>query len=197
MPRVFLVARDAGVREALRRRLDPAVVTVVGESDRFRDARRSDVDVIVAESGVPTAAGGDDTAPMVIVGDERARRRPPAGGRARAWGVVPAAASRTELTAAVATVALGFIVLPAAGAHRLDEEDGGRADIPVDEELTPRELEVLELLAQGLGNREIAGALGISEHTVKFHLAAIFGKLGVTTRTGAVRQVVRRGVLAL
>ena len=56
------------------------------------------------------------------------------------------------------------------------------------ESLTAREREVLALLADGVGNREIAHALGISEHTVKFHLGAIFGKLGATTRTEAVRR---------
>ena len=65
------------------------------------------------------------------------------------------------------------------------------------EALTPREHEVLVLLADGVGNREIAGALGISEHTVKFHLSAIFGKLGATTRTDAVRRALRAGLIDL
>ena len=61
------------------------------------------------------------------------------------------------------------------------------------EALTPREHDVLTLLAEGAGNRAIAERLGISDHTVKFHLSAIFGKLGVTTRTAAVRRALRRG----
>jgi NarL family two-component system response regulator YdfI len=68
------------------------------------------------------------------------------------------------------------------------------ADAPV-EALTPREHDVLELLADGLLNRDIAARLGISEHTVKFHLASIFGKLGVSTRTEAVQRGVRLGVI--
>lgn len=59
------------------------------------------------------------------------------------------------------------------------------------EDLTPREREVLTLLAEGAGNREIAERLGVTEHTVKFHLGAIFGKLGATTRTEAVRKAMR------
>ena len=65
------------------------------------------------------------------------------------------------------------------------------------EALTPRELEVLELLAEGLSNRAIATALAISEHTVKFHVSSIFGKLGVENRTAAVRRGVRLGLIAL
>jgi len=61
------------------------------------------------------------------------------------------------------------------------------------EALTPRELDVLRLLADGAVNRAIGERLGISDHTVKFHLSAIFGKLGVTTRTAAVRRALRLG----
>lgn len=61
------------------------------------------------------------------------------------------------------------------------------------EALTPREREVLALLAEGAGNREIAERLGVTEHTVKFHLSAIFGKLGASTRTEAVRRALKWG----
>lgn len=63
------------------------------------------------------------------------------------------------------------------------------------ESLTAREYEVLTLLADGLHNREIAERLGVSEHTVKFHLGAIFGKLGASTRTEAVQKGLRMGVI--
>ena len=62
--------------------------------------------------------------------------------------------------------------------------------------LTPREIEVLELLAEGLPNKAIAARLGISDQTVKFHVASITGKLGAANRTDAVRRAVRRGMLA-
>ena len=68
---------------------------------------------------------------------------------------------------------------------------------PLVEALTAREQEVLALLAGGLPNRDIASALSISEHTVKFHLASIFGKLGVSTRTEAVQRGLRLGVIEI
>jgi DNA-binding CsgD family transcriptional regulator len=65
------------------------------------------------------------------------------------------------------------------------------------EQLTPREHDVLLLVADGLRNRQIAHRLGITEHTVKFHLAAVFGKLGASTRTEAVRRGFQLGLIEL
>ena len=72
-----------------------------------------------------------------------------------------------------------------------------RENDPLIEELTPRERDVLALLADGYSNREIAARLGISDHTVKFHLASLFGKLGVTTRTQAVRRALEWGLIEI
>ena len=70
-------------------------------------------------------------------------------------------------------------------------------DAVVVEPLTPREVEVLELLADGLPNRQIALRLGMSPETVKFHVAHISGKLGVSNRTEAVRVAIRRALLSI
>ena len=66
-----------------------------------------------------------------------------------------------------------------------------------EESLTVREIEVMELLAEGLPNKAIAAKLGISDQTVKFHVAAICGKLGAANRTDAVRRAIRRGLVSL
>ncbi len=65
------------------------------------------------------------------------------------------------------------------------------------EPLTPREREVLGLVAEGLPNKTIAIRLGISDQTVKFHVAAIAGKLGAVNRTDAVRRAIRRGIVSV
>jgi DNA-binding NarL/FixJ family response regulator len=75
--------------------------------------------------------------------------------------------------------------------------DDKEPETAAEETLTPRETQVLELLAEGLPNRAIAERLGISDQTVKFHVASISGKLGASNRTDAVRRAVRRGLITL
>jgi DNA-binding NarL/FixJ family response regulator len=101
--------------------------------------------------------------------------------------------SRDQLHAALRAVASGLAVRdPAVASHlpRVPHVISG-------EHLTPRERELLRFLGEGLGNREIAEALGLTDHTVKFHLRSIYAKLGVRTRTEAVSVAVRRGMLML
>jgi len=101
-------------------------------------------------------------------------------------------------------VAGEFATLTAARASEIDADaillasEAESDDAPVfDEPLTHREIQVLELLAEGLPNKAIAGRLGISDQTVKFHVSAISGKLGAANRTDAVRRAVRRGLITL
>jgi DNA-binding NarL/FixJ family response regulator len=75
--------------------------------------------------------------------------------------------------------------------------DPDQDSIAFDEPLTPREVQVLELLAEGLPNKAIAVRLRISDQTVKFHVSSISGKLGAKNRTDAVRRAVRRGLITL
>ena len=94
---------------------------------------------------------------------------------------------RAELAEAVVTLPLQQRL-----SRRSPRGEGG----PV-EQLTQREQDVLARVADGLPNRDIAGALAISEHTVKFHLASIFGKLGAATRTEAVQRGLRLGIIEI
>ena len=75
--------------------------------------------------------------------------------------------------------------------------DGGGDDASAPEPLTARERDVLALVAEGLPNKAIAAALGISDQTVKFHVAAIIGKLGAANRTDAVRRAIRQGMVVI
>ena len=77
-----------------------------------------------------------------------------------------------------------------------DSRQDADRDRVFEEALTHRELEVLELLAEGLPNKGIADRLGISDQTVKFHIASIMGKLGASNRVETVRRAVRRGLLS-
>jgi DNA-binding NarL/FixJ family response regulator len=87
----------------------------------------------------------------------------------------------------------------ATGADAIVTASGSResGDEPLAEPLTARETEVLALVAEGLSNKTIADQLGISDQTVKFHVASIAGKLGAANRTEAVRRAVRRGLIVL
>jgi DNA-binding NarL/FixJ family response regulator len=84
--------------------------------------------------------------------------------------------------------------------HDVEADQGGNdngGEHGSGEPLTPREVQVLELLAEGLPNKAIAARLGISDQTVKFHIASLSGKLGAANRTDAVRRGVRRGLVTL
>jgi DNA-binding NarL/FixJ family response regulator len=118
----------------------------------------------------------------------------------RGWAVVLEDATRDELRAAIVAADAGMGAMPAEWLARATPRDRALewdGDGVADERLTVREQEVLEWLSQGLSNRRIAERLGISEHTVKFHITAIYGKLGASTRTEAVNHALRRGWLRL
>jgi DNA-binding NarL/FixJ family response regulator len=104
---------------------------------------------------------------------------------------LPTEASAEELNAAVHALSQGLIV--GTPTLLLESENEPASQGP----LTDRESEVLGLLAKGLANKQIAVSLGISEHTVKFHVSSIYTKLNVTNRTEAVREGLRGGWIAL
>ena len=113
------------------------------------------------------------------------------GGRA----VLPRHASAQEIVAALEGVTAGLIVVHADTGSLVGSS--GRRPAPTSRMLTSREIEVLGMMAEGIGNTAIAARLGISLHTVKFHIASIFAKLNVESRTEAVTEGVRRGLVLI
>jgi two-component system nitrate/nitrite response regulator NarL len=202
--RVFVAAPTAALRVALRTRLEGAGLAVLGDGPTPEDAP-PEVDVVVlgdaerlsVRTGTLPEAG---LRPVVALADDERTARILRGLPLPGWAIVPREAPAGELRAAVTAAAQGFAVLPAALAARLLPLQTAEPDDELDappEPLTPREREVLELLAHGLSNRRIAERLGISEHTAKFHVAAVCAKLGAASRTEAVSRGVRRGLITL
>lgn len=145
---------------------------------------------------------------LLLLTDSPAPAQGLAGLAVRAWGILGLEASAEELQAAVHALAEGLLVgapnllLPLLPRPMLAVQTGVSAssvgvELRPFEALTERESQVLQLLAQGLANKQIAAALSISEHTVKFHVSAVYNKLGVASRTEAVRTGVQRGLIVL
>jgi DNA-binding NarL/FixJ family response regulator len=133
----------------------------------------------------------NETRPMPVV----LLTEQPASGMLRRGvrGALRPNASPVEIRAALEAVAAGFLVLPAQDVEKLPAPFAHNPQA----ELTNREREVLELLAEGVGNKEIAWRLSITEHTVKFHVSSLMTKLKAGSRTEVVTQGIRRGFVAV
>lgn len=113
-------------------------------------------------------------------------------------GALPSDASGDQIAAAIEAAVAGLVVFHTREADRLFEPGSAlESSDSLPEALTTREIEILRSLAEGLENKEIASRLGISEHTVKFHVASILGKLGVSNRTEAVMSGIRHGIVPI
>jgi DNA-binding NarL/FixJ family response regulator len=117
--------------------------------------------------------------------------------RAGARGYLLKGASRAEIFSAVRTVHAGGSLLQPGVTDRLLEHIGRSDERGQADQLTPRELEVLGLISEGLQNSEIAGRLYVTERTVKFHVSSILAKLGADNRTEAVALAARRGLIRM
>ena len=136
---------------------------------------------------------------VLIVGPADARKRLRAGLHESIEVVAEFATVAAARDAAAIADAIVMAAPHGAGRERQADPDseGDPERVALQESLTHREQEVLELLAEGLPNKAIAARLGISDQTVKFHVASISAKLGATNRTEAVRIALRRGLLTL
>ena len=156
------------------------------------DLEMPDVDGVAALEGLRAAVS--EARAIVFTAydtDERILRSLRAGAR----GYLLKGASRQEIFAAVRSVhAGGSLLEPGVTTRLLDHvREGGEQTEP----LTPRELEVLALISEGLHNSEIAGRLFVTERTVKFHVSSILAKLGADNRTEAVALAARRGLIRM
>lgn len=214
MIRVFIVAASPLARSGLQQLLAHPDVEIVGSAIDLDTATGllsepvTEPDVIVVDAsrdsgavanltGGPSDIGAD--IPIVVLeGSENGAASDLLRQGARA--VLPAGVSPAELLAAVRAVFSGLIVLHpstiAAIPHAAVNASRNASEEWI-EPLTKREKEVLQMLAAGLGNKEIAVKLNISDHTAKFHVGSILGKLGVSTRAEAVAMGIRRGLVLL
>lgn len=137
--------------------------------------------------------------PIIVIADELDSINLEVALRSGVRGILPDTSTESEIIAAVEAIAFNLIVLHPDAVELLPLKESMRekeALTPM-QTLTPREIEVLEMLGSGLGNKAIAKRLHISDHTVKFHVSSIFGKLGVSSRTEAVTVGVRLGLIML
>lgn len=143
-------------------------------------------------------SGGGQTLPILVLIPDETHAAEVAAllGIARAGGLLLRDSKPDQLLAALPAVAHGLLVIdPALGSAVLPS--GEPVPEAPSEALTPRELDVLQLMAEGLANKAIAQKLGISDHTVKFHVNAIMSKLNAQSRTEAVVRATRQGLIIL
>jgi two-component system, NarL family, response regulator YdfI len=210
--RVLVVARSelerAGLEALLAAR---GHVPVGGGSATLAEARRrleegsvQAVQVVLAlvERGadpprlaLPPDAAAEAPA-LVVLGESLPRGWAVRAVRAGVRAVLSRTASAEAIAAAVEAAAAGLVVLPPDALAEVPQGTAARSVAPP-EPLSAREAQILALLAEGLVNKQIAARLGISRHTVKTHLAALFHKLGVSTRAEAVAAGARAGVILL
>lgn len=204
MIRVAVVAPSLALRVGLREVLNSLPeVQVVAEASRMDDLPWQATDILAVCAPKDLAALADLTEtlpPLLLLTDDPAEARIVPALNTPAWGLLPLNVQEIELEAALHALQAGLSVgAPFLLRGLLREVDSLDADTssPLPDPLTGREIEVLQMMAQGLTNKQIGLALNISEHTVKYHLSSLYAKLQVNSRTEAVRVGVRRGLVGL
>lgn len=199
--RVSIVSPNHALRVGLREMLNGRPeICVTGDVLRLEDVNEKETEVALLAS-VSSARGLEDKSFAVLfLMDNIESVRGMLTTELRTWGILSTDASADELAAGIAAVAQGLWVgAPGmvGGWMRLPRSGGGLGEESLTEALTAREKEILQHMAEGLANKQIALLLGISEHTVKFHLSSLYVKLGVSSRTEAVRRGVELGLISL
>jgi NarL family two-component system response regulator YdfI len=210
--RVFIVAASPLSRASLKSLLRARRVEVVGSGPSLESLWDQppdvEVDIVLVE------ASGDhfeemidslgqsqlsSEAAIVVLSDRSVPGRVVEALRSGVRAILPGDMSADQIVAGLEAAAAGLIVLHPAEVNAMfpATEAASSSLAELIEPLTPRESEVLQMLASGLANKEIATRLAISDHTVKFHVASILGKLGAASRTEAVTLGIRRGLVLL
>lgn len=198
--RLLVVAEDGLARAGLRALAEAAGLQVVadGPPAELEDAAGDEADAaawdVGAQGGVDGLRSLSGRLPVVSIlwSEEQAGEALAAGARA----VLLRDRVEEQLQPAVTAAVAGLVTLDERLAESVLRPRPASAPL-LAEPLTPREVEVLQLVAEGLTNRRIGERLGISEHTAKFHVNAILGKLGAQSRSEAVAQAARLGLVLL
>lgn len=216
MMRVLVAATNPIVRAGLESivRTNPDLLAIGSSADSVTLAAAiatHNPDVVLIELSLPEGESVSEKLvalsevgelPIAILTDTEERDRLPELLRSGVKAILPRSASAEEILQAVEAVATGLVVLHPDAIDILltllpISERVVEATIQPLQALTSREIEVLGMLAEGLGNKAIAKRLGISEHTVKFHVSSIFSKLNASSRTEAVTLGARQGLIML
>ncbi len=196
--RILIVGHDrlaiAGLSHILGSEIDPRQIVTASPSDTALDEVEADVCIWDLDTHPPGDLELPSEPPVIalVLDGALARQAFAAGAR----GALLRDASARRIARAIDAVLDGLVVLD----HELVEE-AMRPPPPMSsgltsmEPLTPRELEVLEQLALGLSNKDIASQLGMSPHTAKFHVNSLISKLGATSRTEVVAMAARAGLV--
>jgi len=205
MARLVVVSHFAAVRAGLRTLLaDQPGLSLVGETPWVVNLGAllidSCADMVLwdyAESELASMIEICERAEVrpVVLGPDRDAIVELVDSHVTAWAALPRDAEPEEIAGAVAAVTAGLVAMNPATLDLI--ADPSRATERAGEPLTPREQEILQLMAEGMPNKQIAIRLGISQHTVKFHAASLFAKLDAASRTEAVTSGIRRGLVLL
>ncbi len=215
MVRVAIVAPTLTVRIGLRTLLgSDERLEIVGEGVSLEDAASfgkhdtlsAEADVVILAGLSLSAQDLDDLASealshpaVLLIGDAPDEARKLVELPLRAWGILSPDVQPDELVASVHALAEGLVVATPAVLKKMIRPAATQTFNlePLVDTLTARETEVLQLMGVGYANKQIAAALGISEHTVKFHISSVFNKLDVSSRIEAVRVGIQRGLVVL
>jgi DNA-binding NarL/FixJ family response regulator len=212
MMRVFLIAESVRRREMFEARLSARGIQIAGVASDLQHAdeelQEGEVDVLLVDAA---GESGEELleelrekellreVPVVLLVEQASGTWSTQAVRAGIRGILPASVGVDLLVAGLAAAGQGLVVLHPVQMAVVSTPGIAEAEESNEalEALTSREREVLRMLAEGLGNKQIGAQLQISEHTVKFHVGSVFGKLGVSSRAEAVAIGMRRGLILL